>query len=77
MATSAGHYTPRPIGTGKGEGLSGSTVSTVLQFVFSSTPLLAFRTDDEKKASHYHHNANDLFGFNLFLLALISSFAKK
>ena len=74
MATSAGHYTPRPIGKGKGEGLGGSTV---LQFVFSPPPLLAFRTDDEKKASHYHHNANDLFGFNLFLLALTSSFAKK
>ena len=51
--------------------------STVLQFVFSPPPLLAFRTDDEKKASHYHHNANERFGFNLFLLALISSFAKK
>ena len=59
-------------------------VSTVysLQSVFvllhtPPPPLLAFRIDDEKKGSHYHHNANERFGFNLFLLAIISSFDKK
>ena len=41
------------------------------------SPTPYFRTDDEKKASHYHHNANERFGFNLFLLAIISSFDKK